>query len=237
MKKKKGFSLIEIGIVMIVIGILISAVMKGKDVIRSAEIKEMNQNFLSKWFVVTASYYDRMGYNLTASSTSKSMGVVDGLSDADHNTTVIGCTNLITYTKQAGINVENLISTNTNSPCRRVISGEFTDDVTIAVGLESFRVATNEEVNTTRNFVLFFNMPGDIALAFDRLIDQQADLKSGRVIALDVYDGTNQRVAGDMLDDNLTSGVAPNGDVDGLEPISDVIDATKLYTIGIILDH
>ena len=233
---KKAFSLIEIGIVLIVVGILISAVMKGQDIIQSAEVKEMNQNFLSKWVSVTSSYYDKLGYNLSASSTKRMMIAADGLSDADTNET-IGCESLITYAKQAGINVQKVISTNTESPCRRAIRGEFTDEVSIGVGLESFRINTDEESNATRNFVLFFNMPGDIALAYDRLVDQQADLTAGRVIALDVYSDGNARSAGDMLDDNLSSGVAENGDANGLEPVQSIIDATKLYTIGVILDH
>ena len=233
---KKGFSLIEIGIVLVVIGVLISAVMKGRDIIKSAEIKEMNQNFLSKWVAVSASYYDKLGYNLTASTTRRSMGVANGLADTNVST-VYGCDDLITFTKQAGINIEKVVSTNTGSPCRRSISGDFTDEVTIGVGLESFRINTSEESNVTRNFVLFFNMPGDIALAYDRLVDNQADLTSGSVVALDVYDNLNPRTSGDILDDNLTSGIAENGDANGLEPLISIIDATKLYTIGVILDY
>lgn len=237
MKFKKSFSLVEMGIVLVIIGILISAVMKGKDIIKNAEIKEMNQNFLTKWVSITTSYYDRFGYNLTGTTTSTSMGVADGLSDTDHDSTVIGCTNLLNKAKSAGINIESLISTNTPSPCRREISGEFTDNVTVAIGLESLRINTSTESNNTRNFVLFFNMPGDIALAFDRLIDQRANLQDGKVIALDEYSTLNRRVAGDMRDDNLSSGVAINGDANGLEPITSTIDATKLYTVGVILDY
>ena len=230
MKKKKGFSLIEIGIVMIVIGILISAVMKGKDVIKSAEIKQLNQTFLSKWVAVTASYYDKLGYNLSASPTSNTMLVADGLSDADGNGT-IGCNNLILYTKRAGINLQKIINTNSGNPCRTTIAGEFTDEVTVAVGLESFRINTTQESNTTRNFVLFFNMPGDIALSYDRLVDNQADLTNGKVIALEEYTNSSPKVAGSLEDNNLTTGAS------GLEPISGEIDGEKLYTIGVILDH
>ncbi len=228
---KKGFSLIEIGIVMVVIGILMAAVMKGKDIIKSAEIKEMNQTFLSKWVAVTASYYDKVGYNLTGSTISRSMGVADGLSDDNSSETVNGCNKLIDYAKQAGINIKKIISTNTNSPCRRVISGEFTDNVTVGVGLESFRINTSTESNTTRNFILFFNMPGDIALSYDRLVDNQADLTKGSVIALEEYDNTNPKIAGSLEDNNLST------DSNGTEPLSTLINSNKLYTIGVILDY
>ncbi|MCK5111233.1 MAG: prepilin-type N-terminal cleavage/methylation domain-containing protein [Arcobacteraceae bacterium] len=235
MKMRKGFSLIEIGIVMVVIGILMAAVMKGKDIIKSAEIKQMNQTFLSKWVNVAASYYDRVGYNLTGGTTSRSMGVAEGFTE-DGNTTVWGCYELVEATKRAGINIENIISTNTGSPCRATISGEFTDDITVAVGLESFSITSDDE-NATRNFVLFFNMPGDVAQAFDRLVDGQADLSSGSVVALAVYEDTSPMASGDIIDDNLSSDEGISASATGLNALTGEIDAEKLYTIGVILDH
>ena len=226
---KKGFSLIEIGIVMIVIGILIAAVMNGKDIIKSAEIKQHNQTFLSKWVAVATTHYDKIGYNMSGSSASGSMSVADGFADTTVSG-VYGCDGLVDFAKKAGINLNTVISTNTGSPCRKTISGEFSGDVEVAVGLENLVVTSDEENLSRRNFVLFFNVPGDIALAFDRLKDSQANTQSGKVLVLDSY--STAKKSGDLLDDNLSTnstGVVALGNAD--------INATNLHTVGVILEH
>lgn len=229
MKMKKGFSLIEIGIVMIVIGILIAAVMKGRDVIKSAEIKQHNQTFLNKWVGVATTHFDKLGYNLTGSSSSGSMGVADGFADTNVST-VYGCNDLVNFAKKAGINLNTVISTNTGSPCRKIISGEFSGDVEVAVGFENFKVTSTEENASRRNFVLFFNVPGDVVLAFDRLVDSQADTQSGKVLALQSY--TTAKVSGSLTDNNLSA------DSNSITAIATAdLNATDLHTVGVILEH
>ena len=60
----KGFTLIEMAIVLIIIGIIIGAVVKGKDVIRSAEQKKIYTKLLNAWELSYNSYYDRTGWIL-----------------------------------------------------------------------------------------------------------------------------------------------------------------------------
>lgn len=57
---QKGFTLIELAIVMVIIGILIGAVLKGQDLIQNARAKK----FVTKaraWEVAIWTYYDRKG--------------------------------------------------------------------------------------------------------------------------------------------------------------------------------
>ena len=227
MKLKKGFSLIEIGIVMIVIGILIAAVMKGKDVIKSAEIKQHNQTYLNKWVSVATTHYDKVGYNIGGSATSGAIGTVDG--SKDDNTTgdgaIVGCNNLITYAEKAGINLNNVILTNTDNPCQKTISGEYSGDVTVSVVLKNMTITTSEENASTRNMVLFKNMPGDVALAFDRLVDGQADTYAGKVVVLEAYTSAQADANMTVNDYNTT-----------ITALSD-INATDLHTVGVILEH
>jgi len=61
LKSRKGFSLIELSIVLIIIGLLLAAVMKGRDLIKSAEIKKFYNNFIKQWELIYTSYYDRTG--------------------------------------------------------------------------------------------------------------------------------------------------------------------------------
>ncbi|MEA3353542.1 MAG: prepilin-type N-terminal cleavage/methylation domain-containing protein [Campylobacterota bacterium] len=58
--KRKAFTLIEISIVLVIIGIILAAVMKGRDLIKGSQIKEFNQVFVSQWETVAYSYYSRM---------------------------------------------------------------------------------------------------------------------------------------------------------------------------------
>jgi hypothetical protein len=53
--------LIEMAIVLIIIGIIIGAVVKGKDIIRSGEQKKIYTKFINGWQSSYLSFYDRTG--------------------------------------------------------------------------------------------------------------------------------------------------------------------------------
>ena len=57
----RGFTLIEMAIVLIIIGIIIGAVVKGKDLIRGSEQKKIYSQFLSEWRTSYLHFYDRTG--------------------------------------------------------------------------------------------------------------------------------------------------------------------------------
>ena len=63
-RDEEGFTLIEMAIVLIIIGIIIGAVVKGKDVMKSAEQKRLYSTFLREWQVAYNNYYDRTGWIL-----------------------------------------------------------------------------------------------------------------------------------------------------------------------------
>jgi prepilin-type N-terminal cleavage/methylation domain-containing protein len=62
--ENRGFTLIEMAIVLIIIGVIIGAVVKGKDVIKSAEQKRLYTTFAREWQVAYNNYYDRTGWIL-----------------------------------------------------------------------------------------------------------------------------------------------------------------------------
>ncbi len=57
---KKGFTLLEIAIVMVVIGILMGAILKGQDLIFSARAKALVSS-VKKWHLAIYTFYDRKG--------------------------------------------------------------------------------------------------------------------------------------------------------------------------------
>ncbi len=59
-----GFTLVEMSIVLIIIGIILGAVIKGKDLIRSGEQKKIYNNFINEWQIAYQNYFDRTGWIL-----------------------------------------------------------------------------------------------------------------------------------------------------------------------------
>lgn len=58
---RKGFTLVEMAIVLIIIGIIIGAVVKGKDLVRGAEQKKVYTKFVNAWRLSYLNFYDRTG--------------------------------------------------------------------------------------------------------------------------------------------------------------------------------
>lgn len=182
---KKSFSLVELSIAMIVIGFIIGAVMSGRDLIKSGETKEFYQTFARKWTTIIDTYYDRMNVHLTDSTSNSGKndyanGYFDGIDMSNDSNQTSLKNQLIT----AGINPCKLISTNCyfedgscNPTCYK-ISGEFTDEATVQLYLNSY---IYNSIPT--NFIVLHNIPSDIAVAVDKLIDGKANGEYGNAIA------------------------------------------------------
>jgi prepilin-type N-terminal cleavage/methylation domain-containing protein len=60
----QGFTLIEMAVVLIIIGLILGAVSIGKDVQRNAEYARIKQKFIDQWAVAYNAYGQRTGYPL-----------------------------------------------------------------------------------------------------------------------------------------------------------------------------
>ena len=58
---QKGFTLVEMAIVLAVIGLILGAIMIGKDVQRNAEYTKIKQKFVDQWVVAYNTHYARTG--------------------------------------------------------------------------------------------------------------------------------------------------------------------------------
>jgi len=80
-RNEKGFTLIELAIVLVIIGIIIGAVLKGQDLVDSARHKKLTTE-IKQWEVATWTYMDRKGYFPGDSDSTERDGTIgDGTSN------------------------------------------------------------------------------------------------------------------------------------------------------------
>ena len=60
-KKQGGFTLIEMAVVLVIIGLILGAVSIGKDLQRNAEYKKIKQKFVDQWAEAYNEYYEKTG--------------------------------------------------------------------------------------------------------------------------------------------------------------------------------
>jgi prepilin-type N-terminal cleavage/methylation domain-containing protein len=60
-KRQKGFTLVEIAIVLVIMGIILGAVLKGQELIHNAKVKRV-QSQIQELMAAVYTYYDKYGY-------------------------------------------------------------------------------------------------------------------------------------------------------------------------------
>ncbi len=169
-RNNRGFTLIEMAIVLIIIGIILGAVVKGKDLIRSGEQKKVYNKFINAWRTSYLSFYDRTG---------KILG--DENLDGQANST--SCDHLINGDTTAtppyyGLKSVGLTppTTNAGNDCtyRYSDSEGGQHDVTI-----TFDYNTNDKTN----ILVINNIPNELGMAIDSIVDGEADGKNGDFLA------------------------------------------------------
>ena len=74
---QRGFTLVEMTIVLVIIGLIIGAVAIGKDVVRNAEYQKVGNKFIYEWKKTYDQYYQRTGVRLGDSQVAPT-GMVNG---------------------------------------------------------------------------------------------------------------------------------------------------------------
>ncbi len=179
MRSEAGFTLVEISIVLIIIGLILGAAVKGKDLIQSAKQKKFYNNFIKQWEVTILNAYDRTGGvigdgTVNGGTNAATDGRFDNINTASEWTTVLN------RLKAIGIDVP---TTNTGTSYTYSFKGKTSGTRTVTANLYNLWVHTNgggAGPRVATNCIYFTQMPTDLAIAMDRIIDDTADGMNGK---------------------------------------------------------
>jgi prepilin-type N-terminal cleavage/methylation domain-containing protein len=171
---KKGFTLIEIAIVLVIIGLIIGAAVKGKDLIQSGKQKKFYTTALKTWELAVISYYDRTGLVLgdgtaNGGTATTANGRFDNISGANFG----GPSSIDAKLAAVGLTVP---TSNTDNSGQFTFKGQNSGSVTITMYL--YYLNSNTQARYS-NALYFTNMPTDLAIALDTMIDGQSNSATG----------------------------------------------------------
>ena len=162
--KRSGFTLIELSIVLVIIGLIIGGVMKGQDLIRGAEQKKILNTWIKGWQVAANTYQDRTG-NVLGDGTMNGGAnpTADGWMD---NIRLDTTTTVQNRLKAVGIDVpmSNIASANGGAYS---IKGKYVTTRTYAY-LHRLHSHTD---GVYKNRLYMRNVPTDVAIAWDTILD------------------------------------------------------------------
>lgn len=165
--QRKGFTLVELSIVLIIIGLIIGGVLKGTDLINSAKQKKFYNTFVKTWQVAVNQYQDRTGQVLGDGINNGGTGVTDGIRES---VPLAPSGSIQTKLAEIGLDVP---VTNTGVSGSYSVEGKYVTSTVIA----NLNVQSINGVN--RNVFYMSAVPTDVALAIDTMIDGVADADSG----------------------------------------------------------
>lgn len=183
----KGFTLVEIAIVLIIIGLILGAVVKGKNLIRSAEQKKVYTKFLNEWRTSYLTFYDRTGSILgdfwsAADSATGQDGNADTSKDGSEpndtgrNALIVQGSGSGDFLSLEDVGIEPPVS---NIPNQTGWAYKYTDS---DGGSHQISVAFDNDSTGRYNYMRIENIPNELAIAMDTLVDNVANGKDGQFI-------------------------------------------------------
>ena len=170
--KRSGFTLIELSIVLIIIGLIIGGVMKGRDLINSAEQKKIYNTWVKQWQLTVNAYEDRTGAILGDSTANGGTAATqDGHCDGVRLDTT---TTVQTQLAAVGLDVpsSNIPSTKGG---KYTIKGKYI----IKDAYAYLYYLKSDTDGVSKNSLYIKDMPTDVAIAFDKMTDGEINPSKG----------------------------------------------------------
>jgi len=185
LKEEKGFTLVEMALVLVIIGIIIGAIVKGKDLVRSAEQKRIYSKFVNGWRLAYLNFYDRTG-RILGDTWNGTVAGQDGQADTSNGTgvapTAAGQAALSNGTPPTFMGLKDV---GLDVPHSNVPTAPFQYNYVNSVGnTNTLDIAFTWDTTggNTRNVMVINNIPAELALALDTMIDGSADGTDGDFI-------------------------------------------------------
>jgi prepilin-type N-terminal cleavage/methylation domain-containing protein len=170
----KGFTLIEIAIVLVIIGLIIGAAVKGKDLIQSAKQKKFYTNSLKAWELAIIGYYDRTGLALgDGTANGGTAATTDGRFDNINGATFGAANGIDARLTAIGLTIP---TSNTANSGQFAYKGQHSGTQTVTMSLWYMYSHTQLRSN---NALYITNIPTDLAIAIDTMVDGQMDARAG----------------------------------------------------------
>jgi prepilin-type N-terminal cleavage/methylation domain-containing protein len=175
-KENKGFTLVEMAVVLIIIGVIIGAIIKGKSLVRGAEQKKIYTKFVNDWRINYLNFYDRTGKVLGDTWDGASAGQ-DGQAD-----TAAGATGVPTNDGRddlfdgpaAGSAYMGMTSLGLEAPTTNTSNNWQYKYVDSDGNAHFMDIAFVWDDTNNYNYMLVNNVPGELAIALDTMIDGSA---------------------------------------------------------------
>lgn len=170
LKSRSGFTLIELAIVLIIIGLILGAVLKGRDVIEGAKIKKVYTQYIEAWELAVNNYQDRTGQLLGDGTVNG--GTVNPANGTFDNINLAATTTVEDRLKAVGLEPP---TTNTGNPGSYFINAKYVRSTMTAY---LYNIYSHRE-GKHYNAIYIVGMPTDVAIAIDTIIDGSADGTTG----------------------------------------------------------
>ena len=168
--RRSGFTLVELSIVLIIIGLIIGGVMKGTDMINSAKQKKFYTTFVKGWQVAINQHQDRTGQLLSDGLLN---GGLAGVANGTFDNIVLDAANSTVEVRLTAIGLDVPVTNIAGNPGRYTMEGKFATGQVIA------RMRQQSINAVQRNVFQMANVPTDVAIAIDTMIDGTADAGMG----------------------------------------------------------
>lgn len=174
-KSEKGFSLVEMAIVLVIIGLILGMVFKGKDIINTARQESFYNKFVKTWELSVLNYYDRTGQLLgDATINGGTAGTPDFHFDNISGTTFGAANGIDATLRKVGLEVP--VTNLTGNSGQYSFNGAYSGVRTVTIGLYYLHSATD---NRNYNTLYLTGVPTDLAVALDTIIDGAMDARAG----------------------------------------------------------